>query len=565
MRWRNDTLVVVLAAALGTEVATAQTIRHVPGDYPTIQAGIDAAHVNDVVLVAAGTYSGLGNVDLDFAGKAITVRGENGQAIINDSRGGTQLVYFHSGETAQSIFEGFVANLGYIQGVVVDGSSPTIRNCELNVEDVPLSLRDSVATLADLQISGHNFAVDVLRGEPIFDRVDVYHCGVSVRDSNIIMRDCAMRENDDGHTFSGGGLSIDGGSAILMRCTMSDNVAGDGSEYGVAHGGGAYFKDATVRLSQCVIANNRANAHFDIGGDGAGVYMSNSAVHLDNCLLHGNRSDSMGAGLFVNGGDAIVSNCTIVGNVAYSSWLGINLPGAVVLWDGSASLSNVVVYFNSSDEENYDPFWGNVAVTWSDVQYGYPEFTQPPYPGEGNINIDPRFANVPGGDYRLGDGSPCIDAGNNSLVPIGNKVDLDGLGRFADDPGMPDMGEGVGSIVDLGAYEFHDNSTGINLRTRTTCPETGPARIGWANASPGWPGVILVSDEPGTARIPGFRPCPGTELGLAPASIRVAWKGQNDRTGGRLINTMVPSFACGRFLQFIDLSTCNVSDVVPIQ
>ncbi len=51
---------------------------HVPGDQPTIQAGIDAAMDGDIVLVADGTWTGVGNRDIDFLGKAITVRSENG-------------------------------------------------------------------------------------------------------------------------------------------------------------------------------------------------------------------------------------------------------------------------------------------------------------------------------------------------------------------------------------------------------------------------------------------------------------------------------------------------------
>jgi len=51
------------------------------------------------------------------------------------------------------------------------------------------------------------------------------------------------------------------------------------------------------------------------------------------------------------------------------------------------------------------------------------------------------------GDYHLKDTSPCIDAGDNSLVPSGVTTDLDGNPRIVDgnNDGKP--------VVDIGAYE----------------------------------------------------------------------------------------------------------------
>jgi len=49
-----------------------------PADFNNIQAAISDANDGDTVLVKDGRYTGTGNRDIDFRGKAITVRSENG-------------------------------------------------------------------------------------------------------------------------------------------------------------------------------------------------------------------------------------------------------------------------------------------------------------------------------------------------------------------------------------------------------------------------------------------------------------------------------------------------------
>lgn len=67
----------LIIAALAIAPAHADTL-HVPGDYATIQAAVDAAVNGDVVEIADGVYTGAGNKNLDFGGKAITVRSAAG-------------------------------------------------------------------------------------------------------------------------------------------------------------------------------------------------------------------------------------------------------------------------------------------------------------------------------------------------------------------------------------------------------------------------------------------------------------------------------------------------------
>ncbi|MCK5218066.1 T9SS type A sorting domain-containing protein [bacterium] len=88
---------------------------NVPAVYSTIQAAIDAAAKGDAVLVSNGTYQ----ENIDFKGKAITVKSLNGPAVTTIDGGGkykepaTIAVTFHSGEWHDSVLQGFtITNAG---------------------------------------------------------------------------------------------------------------------------------------------------------------------------------------------------------------------------------------------------------------------------------------------------------------------------------------------------------------------------------------------------------------------------------------------------------------------
>jgi len=86
------------------------------------------------VLVADGTYTGAGNKNLDFKGKAITVQSENGpDHTVIDCEGDGRGFFFHSGETQSSVLDGFTITNGQaaLGGGILCSSSPTIMNCRI--------------------------------------------------------------------------------------------------------------------------------------------------------------------------------------------------------------------------------------------------------------------------------------------------------------------------------------------------------------------------------------------------------------------------------------------------
>ena len=86
MRVINCRVCVSIAMLLLT-LASAATGRTIyvdddgPADFSDIQAAIDDSNDGDIIEVRPGTYTGTGNRNIDFKGKAITVKGKYGPEI----------------------------------------------------------------------------------------------------------------------------------------------------------------------------------------------------------------------------------------------------------------------------------------------------------------------------------------------------------------------------------------------------------------------------------------------------------------------------------------------------
>jgi hypothetical protein len=116
------TAIISVAAVLTlSSMARAETYvidPHGWGDYPTIQAAIDAAVAGDVIELTDGLFLGAGNRDIDYQGKAITVRSasDDPESCVIDCQGSFadphRGFYFHSGEGSDSIVRGITITHG---------------------------------------------------------------------------------------------------------------------------------------------------------------------------------------------------------------------------------------------------------------------------------------------------------------------------------------------------------------------------------------------------------------------------------------------------------------------
>ena len=97
--------------------------RDVRAESATIQAGITVASAGDTVLIADGTYTGTGNKNLDFGGRAITLRSASGDpaTCIIDCEAVGRGLYFHSGETAEAAVIGLTVRNGKATTTTVGG------------------------------------------------------------------------------------------------------------------------------------------------------------------------------------------------------------------------------------------------------------------------------------------------------------------------------------------------------------------------------------------------------------------------------------------------------------
>ena len=330
MKTRWSIRLVAAALVWAVSYPALATERHVPGEYGTIQAAINACVAGDVVIVADGTYTGTGNRDLDFAGRAITVRSASGDpnTCIIDCEGSGRGFYFHSGETTAAVVEGLtITNGSTVLGAgfyCIDWTGPTITNC---------IIRDGEAwsgggiycrlgcspTISHCTLTGNTAAT--------WDGGGIY-CAYQ---SSPTITDCTIAENTA--QGAGGGVYLaEDSDAVVSGCAITANTA-----VGSNGGGGVYCSGSRTTLTNCTFTGNNASSHY-----GGGVYCSSVDLTLTNCAIADNTAVDGGGVYFTYPGTLTIADCTVTGNTASGVGGGVSCSG------GTSALTNCAITNNTA-------------------------------------------------------------------------------------------------------------------------------------------------------------------------------------------------------------------------
>ncbi|MFC2119912.1 hypothetical protein ACFLQ4_02460, partial [Bacteroidota bacterium] len=449
-------------------------IIHVPGDQPTIQAGIDAAQNGDTVLVDDGTYF----ENINFKGKAITVASwflvngdtsHRNNTIIDGSLpshpDSGSVVTFNSGEDTNSVLCGFTITGGtgtflpanpplipvpfrYGGGILCSMSGAYIKNNIIKNNECIINLTDADAA-----------------GGGICSAPPGYNSFVVI-DSNQIVNNFVWAQGNitlgQGSWAQGGGVALYTDGLVVNNEILSNHCE---SIYGLGVGGGIRLLGGTTK-----ILNNNIDLNSSIsvnsGGTAGGISCSAANTIIDSNTITNNYISGAlgcnGAGIYFdlydNANWAVVKNNYISGNYHTN---GICYGGAIGMWRSSPDIYNNIITNNAADYggalnvfANSKPIIINNTITnntanqeggalyfedpstnpiiinsilWNNGSEIYPSNSIDVFvyysdieggwigTGTNNINVDPFFVDTLNSDFHLQDISLCIGAGIDSL------------------------------------------------------------------------------------------------------------------------------------------------------
>jgi hypothetical protein len=362
------------------------------GDFPTIQAAIDASWDGDTIELLDGTYTGFGNRDLDTKAKAITLRSQSGDASSctidaeGDSLDQHRVMAILGSGALETRVEDITFTGGYIQGT---GGAVQCYEC------TPTFLRCVFSGNTSKYASGGG----------------VYIAG----DTPTTMTECVFAGNTA--TYEGGGM------ATSSDLTMSDcEFYGNEAEIGAALWAyGGVTGGRTVSITDCRFHDHSVAA-------GPVVKLHHSYGEMRRCTFYDNTAPE--GALYLMYRDPLIAECTFYGNsgtdcAALRTWschseitqctFANNSSSAASVWltggNPQPDFNSSIIAFNTN----------SVAVACTD---SFPELAccdiysndlgdwvgciAGEFGNDGNIRMDPLFCDPGTGDYTLQLESPCM-------------------------------------------------------------------------------------------------------------------------------------------------------------
>ncbi len=215
--------------------------------------------------------------------------------------------------------------------------------------------------------------------------------------------------------------------SILAGFTITNGTAAEGAGIYCGYG-------SSPTISNCVFTGNSAIYQMPRRqiGYGGGIFCQGSNPAITNCTFNGNSARNHGGGIYCQYSNPRMINCTFNDNSA------VDYGGGIYGENSSPTLTNCILWGNTPEEIHSD----QVVVAYSDIQGGFV--------GEGNMDVDPLFADPENGDYHLKSQAGRYDPHTQTWIVD----DVTSLCIDAGDPTSPIGLEPLpnGAIVNMGAY-----------------------------------------------------------------------------------------------------------------